>query len=174
MLDLNLDTQLQNIANPILNPTGFSGRLISFLRSAFGSTTNPFGSAAVEDAEETGADNVTLITATGKIDPSIVPNLAASKFTRDVLGQAQLPDLSADKFTSGILNSDRLGTGGNNGEVLTKNSTSQEWGASPIGIKASHLPPSAAVEGTIMLFTGNTNGFPRGLYRYENGSWSAY
>lgn len=70
--NLNLDTQLQAVANIGSSSVGWADRVYALLQAGFAGASNPFGSAATLDAG--GANGVAQLDSEGKVPSAQLPD----------------------------------------------------------------------------------------------------
>ena len=173
--NLGLDNKISAIENLSSTSTRLRALLQDFIRSAFHSTANPFGSAALKDASKNKPNTVALTGDDGKLSIDIIPEIneeISSTFDND-----RIPGLHVDKITSGELSSSNLASGGRSGEVLTKTGIGQEWGSNEdfaLFFPDSKALPTTYFEGGIVIainknpVAANQIG---GAFIYKNNSW---
>lgn len=164
--NLNLDSKISAIENLSNTSTGLRNLLQDFINSAFHSSANPFGTAALKDASKTKVDTVALTDDSGNFDITIIPEIntnISSTFDTD-----RVPGMDVSKVTSGEFASNNLASAGNNGDVLTKTSLSQSWQDVPEKAEVVKSLPSSYPNNRYVVNIGSNPG----IYQRRGTNWS--
>ena len=96
--DLNLDTQLSEVANATGSAPGWASKVITLAQAAFGAG-NPFGTAATKNTG-TAAGEVPVLTGEAEVDVSLLP--AASTTGAGVVRRATAAEITAGTSTEAV------------------------------------------------------------------------